>query len=131
MWIVAAAKFAAAPMVVWFFLETNTNVAMVIYLPTLLLGAFYLGPSFAMIQSRAPLAKRALASAIMLFIVNLVGLGLGPQAVGIVSDLLAPEFGAESLRYALLLLSFASVWGGWHYYLAGRHLVRIRQAEAA
>lgn len=129
MWVVAAAKVAAAPLVVWFFLESNLTVALIIYLPTLLLGAFYLGPSFAMIQTRAPLKMRALASAIMLFIVNLVGMGLGPQAVGILSDVLAPDVGVESLRYSLLILSLAAIWGGWHYYLAGRHLIRIKEAE--
>lgn len=129
MWVVAAAKVAAAPLVVWFFLETNLTIALMIYLPTLLLGAFYLGPSFAMIQTRAPLRMRALCSAIMLFVVNLIGMGLGPQAVGILSDVLAPEVGAESLRYALLILSFAALWGGWHYYRAGRHLIWQDEAE--
>lgn len=124
LWVVAAAKVAAAPLVVWFFLESNLTVALIVYLPTLLLGAFYLGPSFAMIQTRSPLKMRALCSAIMLFIVNLVGMGLGPQAVGILSDVFAADYGADSLRYSLLLLSFAALWGGWHYYLAGRHLVR-------
>ena len=33
---------------------------------------------------------------------NLIGMGLGPQAVGILSDWFAPEYGAESLRWALL-----------------------------
>jgi len=131
MWVVAIGMVAAAPLVVWFFLEPNLTVALIIYLPTLLLGAFYLGPSFAMIQTRAPLRMRALASAIMLFIVNLVGMGLGPQAVGILSDVFAADFGKDSLRYSLLVLSFAAVWGAWHYYLAGRHLLRIKaEAEA-
>jgi hypothetical protein len=58
----------------------------------------------------------------MLFILNIIGLGFGPQAVGLLSDWLRPEFGAESLRYALLILSFISIWGGYHYYLAGKHL---------
>lgn len=129
LWIVAAAKVSAAPLVVWFFLTTDLTTAMIVYVPTLVLGAFYLGPSFAMIQSRAPLKMRALASAIMLFIVNLVGMGLGPQAVGILSDVLYPTYGKESLRYALLILSFAAVWGGWHYYLAGRSLNGERGGE--
>ena len=123
MWIVAFAKFVAAPIIVFFFLEMDTSVALIIYIPTVLLGAFYLGPSFAMIQPRAPVQMRALCSAIMLFILNIIGLGFGPQAVGLLSDALAPAYGQESLRYALLLLSFISVWGGVHYYLAGKHLV--------
>ncbi len=131
MWVVAFGMVAAAPLVVWFFLESNLTVALIVYLPTLVLGAFYLGPSFATIQTRAPIKMRALCSAIMLFIVNLVGMGLGPQAVGILSDVFAADYGQDSLRYSLLVLSFAAVWGGWHYYLAGRHLIRIKaQSEA-
>jgi len=126
MWIVAWAKFLAAPIIVYFFLEMDTSIALIVYIPTVLLGAFYLGPSFAMIQTRAPISMRALCSAIMLFILNIIGLGLGPQAVGILSDALKPEFGQESLRYALLILSFISIWGGYHYYLAGKHLVSAK-----
>ena len=41
-------------------------------------------------------------AAINLFILNIVGLGLGPVGVGFISDLAAPEFGTESIRYGLL-----------------------------
>ncbi|MNY28832.1 hypothetical protein D3C86_1628340 [compost metagenome] len=36
---------------------------------------------------------------------TLLGVGLGPLTTGILSDLLQPAFGAESLRYALLAIS--------------------------
>lgn len=130
LWVVAAAKIAATPLILWFFLEFDSTRALIIYIPTVLLGAFYLGPSFAMIQTRAPVKMRALCSAIMLFILNIIGLGLGPQAVGILSDALAPVAGAESLRYALLILSLANVWGAVHYYYAGKHLKAPAAATA-
>ncbi len=118
-WIVALAKVVAAPLILVFYLS-SMNVALWVYVPVTILGAFYLGPSFALIQSRAPLSMRTTVSSIMLFILNIIGLGLGPQMVGIVSDLLAPVYGVESLRYALLITSFISLWGAWHYYLAGK-----------
>ncbi|MEQ9518907.1 MAG: MFS transporter [Parvibaculum sp.] len=121
LWVVAVSKVVAAPLIVIFFLASK-DVALWIYLPVTVLGAFYLGPSFALIQSRAPLSMRTTVSSIMLFILNIVGLGLGPQVVGIVSDLLEPTYGIESLRYALLLTSFISLWGAYHYYLAGKAL---------
>jgi len=62
----------------------------------------YLGPSFAVTQTLSPVRMRALASALLLFVINIVGLGLGPQFVGILSDLLRPALGEESLRYAIL-----------------------------
>lgn len=122
MWIVASAKILAAPFILWFFLEYDSTVALIVYIPTILLGAFYLGPSFAMIQSRAPVHMRSLCSAIMLFILNIIGLGFGPQLVGVMSDWLSPTYGPESLRYALLILSFVNIWGAWHYYMAGKAL---------
>jgi hypothetical protein len=73
---------------------------------------------------------RSTASAIMLFILNLVALGLGPLMVGMLSDLLKPSFGTDSLRYALLTLSLLNVWAAYHYIVAGRAYAR-ETAQAA
>ena len=63
---------------------------------------------------------RATMSAIMLFCVNLIGSGGGPQVAGMVNDALAPRFGEEAIRYSLLLLSCALPWAAVHYLLAAR-----------
>lgn len=86
------------------------------------LGNMYLGPSFSMVQGLAKPQMRAVAASIMLFVANLIGLGLGPQFVGIMSDLLRPEFGEDSLRYALVLLTLTSIWGAYHFHHASRTL---------
>ena len=66
---------------------------------------------------------RAMASAILLFIINIVGLGMGPQAVGLLSDWLQPSLGIESLRYSLLIIVVSfSAWSIVHYALAARTL---------
>ena len=118
-WVIAVAKFAAAPLTLAFYLTDDFNLALAFYLPATVLGAFYLGPSFAMVQSTAPLAMRATVSAIMLFILNLIALGLGPLAVGMLSDALRDSYGNDSLRYALMLTSFINVWAAVHYVIAG------------
>ena len=48
---------------------------------------------------------RALASSILLFILNIIGLGLGPQFTGIASDILhaTTDLGADALRWALVI----------------------------
>jgi hypothetical protein len=102
-----------------FYLTDDFNLALAFYLPASVLGAFYLGPSFAMLQSTAPLHMRATVSAIMLFILNLIALGLGPLAVGALSDALKPTFDNDSLRYALMFTSLINVWAAAHYWLAG------------
>jgi MFS family permease len=64
----------------------------------------YLGPSIAVAHSLVPASMRALTSAILFFMINLIGLGLGPLVIGIISDQLAPAFGNESLRWALSII---------------------------
>lgn len=85
-----------------------------------ILGGMYLGPSFAMTQGLVGLRMRAVASAILLFVLNIIGMGLGPYFVGIASDLLEPANGIHSLRYALCLAVLVNAWAAIHYYLGGR-----------
>jgi hypothetical protein len=49
-----------------------------------------------------------------LFILNIIGLGLGPVGVGFISDLAAPEYGVESIRYGLLATLIVMAWGALH-----------------
>jgi len=84
---------------------------------------FYLATTFAQVQGLVGLRMRAVASALLLFILNIIGLGLGPMFTGILSDLLRASFGDESLRYSLLLVgAVIGPWSAWHFYIAGRHL---------
>ncbi len=72
-------------------------------------------------QSLVPLRMRGVASAIMLLIINLIGLGLGPLVVGALSDAFEPRFGEDSLRYALMLaVLVVTTWAALHYTLASR-----------
>jgi hypothetical protein len=58
----------------------------------------------------------------LLFVINIIGLGLGPSTIGALSDFLQPDYGVESLRYSLLGVSMLNLWAAMHFYLAGRHL---------
>jgi hypothetical protein len=87
-----------------------------------LLGNFYQATTFSQTQGISELRMRAVAAGILLFIINFIGLGFGPQVVGLVSDLLSESYGPESLRYALLVCSLVNIWAALHYFIAGRHL---------
>ena len=65
---------------------------------------------------------RALASATVLFAVNIVGLGLGPWLIGISNDLLAPTYGEDAIRYSIGGVGVVNLWGGAHSLLAARDL---------
>ena len=87
----------------------------------LILGSFFFGPSFAMSQGLAPVRMRAVATSLVLFIQTLVGLGLGPLIVGIISDHLKPAIGdAQGLRYGLVSVGIVNLWAAFHYFRGAR-----------
>ena len=88
----------------------------------MLLGNFHQAITFSQTQGMVTLRMRAAAAAVLLFIFNIIGLGMESQAIGIVSDLLASEHGDESLRYSLLIFSSFNLWAAYHYYRAGKLL---------
>ena len=97
------------------FLTTNSVTLLIfLVLPGGLIG-YYLGPTFAMMQSLVDPSMRATAAALLLLVINLVGLGLGPLAVGALSDALMPYFGANSLRMALLIVPPLCIWAAYHF----------------
>jgi len=82
------------------------------------------GPVTAAIQTLVPERMRAVAVAVMLLFANLVGMGLGPLAAGVLSDALRPWAGNDSLRYALLALTPGFLWAGRHAWLASHSVER-------
>lgn len=71
-----------------------------------LFGNSFTGPTFAAIQTLTPVRTRALASAVVLFIISLIGFGLGPLAIGAASDALASRLGGDALGHAIALNGF-------------------------
>lgn len=122
LWVVTVALLIAVPITVGVYLSSSATASLLFLILPVLLGNFYQATTFSQAQGLVPLRMRAVAAAVLLFILNIIGLGAGPQMVGVVSDLLAPTYGDESLRYALLALSFVNIWAAYHYYLAGKTL---------
>lgn len=77
-------------------------------------------PMIAISTTLAPVWARATSAACLMFIINLVGLGLGPVAIGSLSDLLRPIYGEESLRIALLSALVCVIPAATLFYLASR-----------
>ena len=74
---------------------------VVLLVPTAM-GLVWLGPVLSTIQHLVRPDMRATASAVFLFINNLIGIGIGTWAIGALSDGLSVRFGEESLRYSIL-----------------------------
>jgi MFS family permease len=121
-WVVAIGKGGYVPFLALALWVDDLTTALVLYLVPAFFGGFYLAPTFSLIQSLVSLRMRALASSITLFVLNIIGMGFGPQLVGILSDYFAPEYGQHSLRIALIVLSFLNLWCAYHYFTAGRTL---------
>ena len=77
---------------------------------------------YSAIQSLVEERMRAVAIAFIFMLANLIGLGLGPIAVGLLSDSLSSYFEQESLRYALLLFSPGYFWCAFHYWRASNSI---------
>ena len=84
----------------------------------------YLGPSIAVSHTLVPPAMRAMTSAILFFVLNMIGLGLGPLLTGILSDSLAATYGADSLRYAMAITAAIGGLGLVMFYLGAKQLPR-------
>jgi len=123
-WLVLAMKAVGLPLSFGFFLADSAWVGVPLYWLSVLLTASYLGPTYAMVQGLAPLRMRALWAAILLLVLNLIGLGLGPTMIGVLSDAFRPAYGAESLRYAMLSYAGLTPLALWYYWRAGALLKR-------
>jgi MFS family permease len=122
MYVPIVCAFVAIPFAPVFYLAPSTAVALTAAIVPALMGATYVGAAYSMTQGLVPLRMRARAIAILLFILNMIGLGLGPPTVGLISDLLQPVLGANSLRYALLSTVITSLIGVYCYWRASRTL---------
>jgi len=116
------------------YLHGNTGLVLASLVVVSILGGMFLGPSFAIAQALVTPRMRAVASAVLLFVINIIGMGLGPYVVGILSDALGTAFAAESLRYALCIAVAANLWATVHYLIAAKSLradLGAAQAEPA
>lgn len=124
-WVPSLAILVSTPMFALTFLTQNPTIAFLSLFLPFMIGVMQGPPSFAVAQGLADIRMRAMAAALLLLITNLIGGGIGPQAVGIMSDYLSAAYQQDSLRYALLAVSLVfGLWSSLHYFLAGKTIRR-------
>ena len=132
LWVPAITTLLAIPFAVPFLLADDKVTALAMYFPYNFLGSAFLGPVIAITYRMVKVRMRALASAILLFILNLIGLGGGPQIVGLMNDALAPAYGVEAVRYSLLIVALFGIAAVALYLVAARTLAcDLTAAEVA
>ncbi|MEZ9537811.1 spinster family MFS transporter [Shewanella sp. 10N.286.51.B8] len=116
------------PIFIGSFLVANSTLA----LGLLFLGVFTLstgtGPSFAAVQTVAGPKMKAMAVALTMLCMAILGQGFGPLVVGMVSDALVPQFGEQSLRYSLSISMIILAWGAIHLFKASSTIVKDSQS---
>jgi MFS family permease len=116
---------AAVPFLAGYTLAPDASASLLFLIPCYTLGAMYVGPMFAMVQGLAELRMRATAVAILLFVTNMVGLGLGPLAVGALNDyVFGPVHGAAGIRYSMLVVGMFGCIASLCFWRASAHLPR-------
>jgi len=136
MWLPGVATLAHVPFACFTYLWGEPRLALMVYAIPYVLGHCYLAPTFAMTQGLVHVRMRALAASILLFVLNIIGLGLGPQITGLMSDGLNmfTSLGVDSLRWAMVLVLIFNVISALLYLRAGRFLVgdldRVRRSAA-
>lgn len=101
--------------------DSTTGILVVLFFVSIV-NSLYLGPSIAISHALVPPRMRALTSAVLFFVLNMIGLGLGPFLTGLASDLLLPIAGDQNLRYAMLLTACVGPLGMLMFFLASRNL---------
>jgi len=102
------------------FMANNSTMALLVFIVPAATMNVYLAPVLAQAQSLVALRMRATTSALVLLIINVIGLAFGPLITGLLSDYLEPHFAEESMRYSLLIVTLTILpWAVWHYYRAG------------
>lgn len=109
-----------APVLVLFLLIPNKYLALAALATMTVASNFFYGPIFALLQRLVGDEMRTITLSVVMLLANLIGMGVGPLIVGILSDALMPALGDDSLRYSMLTMSLAALWAAFHFWCAGR-----------
>lgn len=121
LWAPALLVIMTAPLLIVILTTDSLHFALFLVAPFNFLLAAYLGAVLAVSHNLVALRMRALTSAILFFAINLVGMGLGPTSVGMLSDFLTRSGVEAPLGYAMMAVGVsAACWAFVHYVLATR-----------
>jgi predicted MFS family arabinose efflux permease len=120
----AGAFLITVPLYVLGVLAPPSPWSLLLFLVPTALALAWLAPTICAIQHLVLPGMRTLASAAFLFIINVIGLGLGTLLIGRLSDHFAVRYGSESLRYAILSGTGFYLLAAALFLLAARHLTR-------
>jgi predicted MFS family arabinose efflux permease len=122
LWLPAMALIVATPLALLAFFATDKNTTLLAIVIPAFLNSLYLAPCIALTHGIVNVRMRALASAILFFVLNIIGLGFGPFVAGVISDTLQPTLGIDALRWALSNSVIASLLSALCLYMASKSI---------
>lgn len=123
MWVPTIAGAVMVPFIALAYLAPGPYMALALMVVPGVLSNVYLGNTIATTHNLVSLRSRALSSAILFLILNIIGLGMGPTFIGMLSDALQPQYADDSLRWAMFyVLPAIMAWSTLHFFIAAKHL---------
>jgi predicted MFS family arabinose efflux permease len=116
----AAMVAALVPCYIAFLTLPGSRQALFALIPLMLIFSIFLGPTYVLMQRLVADPMRATVMAVVMLLANLIGFGIGPQVVGMLSDFMTPIVGNDGLRYAMLSMSFVALWSAYHFWCVAR-----------
>jgi len=122
----AIAAFLTIPFALAQYFVADAHLSLVLAIVPAVMVNVYMAPGNAVSQSLVPAEMRAFTAAVFVLVVSIVGLGVGPTVVGILSDLLINRFGLAdaSLRYALPTVAAPALAAAILFHRSSVHLPR-------
>ncbi|RKQ71878.1 putative MFS family arabinose efflux permease [Litorimonas taeanensis] len=120
-WTILLTGLIAGPFIVWFLYAPDKQTAYWVYTVPGLFGLLYASISYTAMQELVPVRMRAMASAVMLLCMTLIGIGLGPVILGMISDYYASTLGTHSIQRALTIIMIFNVLSIVFYIDSARH----------
>jgi predicted MFS family arabinose efflux permease len=131
LWTPMWGAIIALPLGIYVLLTLNTQSLIIALVLSTVTSTLYLGPCIAISHALVPPHMRAMTSAVLFFILNMIGLGLGPLLTGLLSDWFTAQHGVVGLRYAMLSSYILGSSAIILFFIAGRHLLNdLAQLEA-
>ncbi len=119
LWVPAILTSFLVPVQLAILLSGEVYFALIMTAPFHFLSAAYLGAVLAVSHNLVNGRMRAMTSAVLFFVLNLIGLGLGPVIVGFLSDVFTRNGMVAPLGTAMLICgTVAAIWSVTHYILA-------------
>jgi len=120
--IPALATIVIVPTFVAALLANSWQMSLALMLVPMAACTVYVAPALALVQNLTPPRSRATAAAVLMLMFNIIGLGLGPLFVGVISDMLKPVHGDDSLRWALMAIMPFTLVAGFAQFMMTRYL---------